>query len=405
MRHAPINPQHVLVVPAAFALIVLSMAVPTQAAEFISLENAPGVESRAYGVSDDGKFVAGYFAANRKFEAFRWTDATGIVSLGFLPGANWSSSTGNGHQSLSGDGTTTIGRSFLFDSSIPGTVWSEGFVHTEADGMRGVGARETWPQGVSDDGRVVTGYFTDNHEGFYWTENEGVVRLGFLPDDNRSQASSVSGDGSTIIGLSWNDALENDYEVFTYTETSGMVATGLRPGFTNPLHISNGGTMITGRSFVSSEEYREAFVWTEESDMVGLGWLPGTEGENGEQDSGVRDMTPDGRLIVGRSGPSPKEKAFVWSETGGMEDFQQTLIDEHGLGDSLAGWNLAAIQSVSANGQYFVGWSPANNTPSGEDTAWLVRLDAPWGTTVPEPSSIGLLVIGLTVISKCRLRR
>ena len=40
-----------------------------------------------------------------------------------------------------------------------------------------------------------------------------------------------------------------------------------------------------------------------------------------------------------------------------MEHFQEVLAERYGLGEAFAGWNLGAIQSVSANGQYFAGWA------------------------------------------------
>ena len=94
-------------------------------AEFVRL-GIPDVaeESWARSVSDDGSVVAGLMFTNReqsKHEAFRWTESTGVVGLGFLAGDD--RSTPRSAQSLSGDGSTIVGNSGVFGNL------TKGFIH------------------------------------------------------------------------------------------------------------------------------------------------------------------------------------------------------------------------------------------------------------------------------------
>ena len=69
------------------ALLCLMGEGPTYAA-FIPLGDLPGglSLSDARGVSADGSVVVGTSVSASGFEAFRWTQAGGMVGLGFLPG-------------------------------------------------------------------------------------------------------------------------------------------------------------------------------------------------------------------------------------------------------------------------------------------------------------------------------
>ncbi len=135
--------------------------------------------------------------------------------------------------------------------------------------------------------------------------------------------------------------------------------------------VSDDGTVVAGHSYSSAFNDMEAFRWTDETGMVGLGVLPGHL-RSGNGINGTNPLSADGSTIVGRS-------------------------------FALDGWNLIGIQSVSANGQYFAG-----NTinPSGDFEAFLVRLDAPWGSTVvPEPTTGAIALLALVPLAVWRTRR
>ena len=258
------------------------------AAEFIPFLAQPNHEfSQAYGISDDGMVVAGKSSVGESLpQAFRWTDASGMVGLGTLPGDTFSVAGSNGSQPLSGDGSTIVGNSYNQD-----TFTNQAIIHTAAQGMRSIDVsrpdRWTYPFGVSHDGSVVTGNtetrpYTQNgsfREAFRWTEADGLVGLGHLAGNNQSYASDISGDGSLIVGTSnwWfrsddGEIEAGESEVYKWTEATGMVGTGILPS-TRQVKVSGDGAIISGTAFVSSDTDQEAFYWTAGTgcDRSGLG--------------------------------------------------------------------------------------------------------------------------------------
>jgi hypothetical protein len=316
-----------------------------------------------------------------------------MIGLGALPGYDFSVTRGIGSDPISGDGSTIVGSTFSDGNG-------EAFLHRAGSGMQGL-AIDGSPYAVSLEGNVVVGHATreGNQQAFRWTEEDGAEYLGVLQGDVQSWAQDVTEDGSTIVGVSMPVGLHGGGEVFRWTEMEGMVALGfesLRIGTV----VAASGEIIAGTTYgVEGNPYHyEPFLWTPESGVQRLGKLIDTE----EGQTEVRDMTPDGRIIVGIGDDGNRSastlRSFVWTENGGMQDFQSVLTDEYGLAQSLAGWNLAAVESVSANGQFFSG---VGLNPSGNLEAWLVRLDAPWG--VPEPSSAVLALIAFCSIAAfCR---
>ena len=101
----------------------------------------------ANGVSGDGSVIVGLTPGASDNQIFRWTQATGMVTLG------------NGYaNAISEDGSTIVG----FE-------------------------RPTWNGGAA----------------FRWTAATGISGLGTLPGDDHSEAYAVDGDGSVIVGRSF----------------------------------------------------------------------------------------------------------------------------------------------------------------------------------------------------------
>ena len=188
------------------ASLILAFALTTRvilAAEFIPLgfspDNAPFI---ARGVSDDGSIVAGNFSGGLFTEAQRWTQAAGFEDLGIISGGDRSSA-----NAVSGDGSTIVGFSAISPTCCPKT-----FVFTDDNGMQLIGIvdnsdEENSGSAVSYDGNTVVGRVRDflgapslRFIAYRWTESEGMVNLGFLPEDRHARATDVSSDGSVIVG-------------------------------------------------------------------------------------------------------------------------------------------------------------------------------------------------------------
>ena len=383
----------------ALSSIFITAGQLTTAAEFIPLGTLPGNNfSYARAVSDDGTVVAGASVFGSALsQAFRWTDATGMVGLGALPGDNASFTVFRGGQALSADGSRIAGFSGTLDSPSSPPHSQQAFIYSKVDGLRSLGIDTFRSSGISGDGKVVIGYFNNSPvDAWRWTEETGAVSLGVAFRNAWSQATDINFDGSIVVGFGGRKNIFDDfYEIVKWTEATGMKSTGI---FVEGVEgnargvrvlVSNDGSRIASATYVSSAESFEAFYRTEETGIVGLGWLPRQDGEVGVLDSVVKDMTPDGRLIAGWSGLGGNDiRPFVWSEEAGMEDFEQVLRDSHGLSNPLDDWELLSIQGMSSNGQFFTGWG---YNPVGEGEAWLVRLDAPWGSVPSDLTNNGFV--------------
>jgi len=175
----------------------------TQAGGMKSLGDLPGGDtlSVAYAPSADGSAVAGVATGSRGAEAFRWTAAGGMVGLGDFPGGALDSVAFD----ISADGSVVVGRA-------AGARGAEAFRWTEAGGMVGLGdvgagATDSQALAVSADGSVIVG--SGARGAIIWDAAHGVrdlkqvltLDLGLdLTGWNLFSATGVSADGHTIVG-------------------------------------------------------------------------------------------------------------------------------------------------------------------------------------------------------------
>lgn len=145
---------------------------------------------------------------------------------------------------------------------------------------------------ISADGRVVVGVSQGEkgQEAFYWTEQDGLVGLGYISDeDDFSRAWGVSADGSVIVG-------DGNIAPFVWSREDGMLDIGTL-GFPRSRHsaiaVSDDGRVVVGTS-KNSDGVLESFVWTAQDGIRGLGYVPG-EGRN----SIATDLSADGNVLVG----------------------------------------------------------------------------------------------------------
>jgi probable HAF family extracellular repeat protein len=380
------------------ATIGIASAQSAQAASFMSLGYLPGgsaslyPDSRASGISADGLVVVGSSSSSNGTEAFRWTQAGGMVGLGSLPGTSFNSNA----SAVSADGSVVVG----YSNGVNGR---EPFRWTQSGGMVGLGnlsggasaGRSLNDMGVSADGSVVVGQSAgaNGPEAFRWTQASGMVGLGDLPGGRfASGASGVSADGSVVVGYANANGPE---QPFRWTEAGGMVglsspsAGGGFGSYANA--VSADGSVVVGDSGLNGFE---AFRWTQTDGMVGLGFLPG-----GGYFSTAQAASADGSVVVGQSptGNFTVEPytAFIWTEPQGMLSIKN-LLTASGL--DLTGWRLQRATGVSANGRTITGYG---QNPNGNYEAWIAQLDDP--TPIPEPTSVVVLgLIGMGLGSSCK---
>jgi probable HAF family extracellular repeat protein/autotransporter-associated beta strand protein len=161
-----------------------------------------------------------------------------------------------------------------------------------------------------------------------------------------SQARAVSGDGTTIVGVSGSP--KGEREAFRWTMAGGMTGLGALPGatfYSDASAVSREGAVVVGYSLSTPGE--QAFRWTASDGMTGLGDLPG-----GVFASRATGVSADGAVVVGTGsyaaggGPLPVTgEAFRWTSSTGMV----------GLGDVRGGSGVSRAFAVSADGSVIVG--------------------------------------------------
>ncbi len=204
--------------------------------------------SDANAISADGITVVGISAG----EAFRWSANDGLIALGSLQGTGAYSVAA----AVNGDGTliygvsSEVGQNALCRWIFQGPPESLGVY--DSDFSYGID--------VSLDGSIVAGYghVTGGHdEAFIWSDAEGFIGLGFLPDSARdSNSYAISGDGTIVVGRDVTTTVNHD-EAFVWTTATGMLNLRLwleaergldLTGWvlTRALDISDDGTTIVG---------------------------------------------------------------------------------------------------------------------------------------------------------------
>jgi probable HAF family extracellular repeat protein len=172
-------------------------------------------------VTPDGTVIVGYSAVEGGYEAFRWTQGGGMVTLGDLPGG----AIHGGASDVSADGLVIVGA---------GTTASgyEAFIWTQSGGMVGLGDLPGGPTvsgatACSDDGSVVVGaanydQATDFGDAFIWTADRGmrylkdeIIATRCVPEIAGFRlvaATGISGDGRVVVGNAINP--DGDLEAF-----------------------------------------------------------------------------------------------------------------------------------------------------------------------------------------------
>ncbi len=340
----------------------------TAPASFQGLGDLTGGDyfSQGRAVSANGLVVIGGSTSSSGHEAFRWTEATGLVGLSDLPGGPFQS----GALGLSADGSVVVGSGNL---NYP-AIGSEAFRWTTNNGMVSLGdlpggTFDSSAHAVSADGSIVVGrgHSTLGEEAFRWTEATGIIGLGDLPGGLfQSYANGVSADGSVVVGLGYGNS---GNEGFRWTGAGGMVGLGNLPGgnYSDAYNVSGDGSVIVGLAQSASGSL--ACRWTSAEGWVSLGELPG-----GTVSGYAYATSANGSVIVGESNTDSGYQAFRWTKSNGMRNLRNMLAGDYGLASQLAGWTLNYAISTSADGRALVG---IGTNPESQSEAWIARLGTP----------------------------
>lgn len=370
---------------------------PALAVSFAGLGDLPGgaFSSDAAGISADGKVVVGSSMSESGQTAFMWTASSGMVGLGVL-GADSGGKLRSYANAVSADGSVVAGGT-TSSASVSGT---EAFVWSQATGMIGLGmlpgGSTSNATAITADGSAVIGYGSANGytlESGIWRAGSGWTELGDLAGGQAySYAWDASANGSVVVGIGNSGNLE----AFRWTETGGMAGLGTPASATRSeaFGVSSDGGIVVGDFGTSTG--KQAAYWTADEGWVGLGSL-------GHANSFATDVTDDGTMIVGTamtydvSTDTLDSIGLIWDSVNGTKNANEVLTDVYGL--DLAGWLITAVTGVTADGSFLVG---RGINPDGNQEAWIADLRT---TPVPAPAAVwlfGTALPGLLVFGKCR---
>lgn len=261
-------------------------------------------------VSRDGTTVVGDRFNGSVNRAVRWTAGTGVVELGQLPGAGAPGSAGSNGIDVSADGSVIVG---LANTSSVGGPPFRGFRWTAASGMTTLGDLPggfnfSQARSISGDGQTIVGVSNVSGAGgdraVRWLgSNPTPIDMGLPPGlSGFTEARGVSGDGSVIVGV-WGTDVEN--EAFRWTESGGYQLLGDLPGGLNDSYATAtnfDGSVIIGVGNPGLDLPDEAFYWTPAD---GMRTFRDVLLANSIDASAWRtfdllnDLSDDGRVVVG----------------------------------------------------------------------------------------------------------
>lgn len=321
-------------------------------ATFVPLGHMPetmaGFPTYANAVSGDGSTVVGYtWVGSSATIPFRWTAATGYQNLGTLGGTN---SPNNNALAVSFDGSVVVGQSALPNGTVRGFRW------TAQTGMEelqmGPQVSQT-AEGVSADGLIVVGYNT------VWTYPGGPGNLQTIPNlgAGTAQGHAISNNGQIVAGHSQVPGPLP--HAIRWTPGGGTQDLGVTTGIESVAWCISGDGLVIGGEARDAAFFWRAFRWTAASGMVDMGTLGGPM-------STAHGASHDGSVIVGKSlinSGSGSLRAFVWTESTGMRNLKDELLNAGATG--LGSWILAQANDVSDDGSVIVGWGhPAQFAPA-----------------------------------------
>lgn len=377
-------------------ILFVSPAFSKAQPSFVGLGDLPGGQynSSSTAISPDGSIVVGVGSTSQSSEwSFRWTRSTGMMPLEVVPGS-WDHTAA---YAVSADGSTIAGNGRMEVPLGDPAYYGQAFRWTQTSGVVGLGelpggATQSQARDISWNGEKIVGWSNSTASGqgseaFIWTAEKGMVGIGGLGDAPgaplvNSDAQGISADGSVVVGSSVGPS--GDQEAYRWTEATGMVGIGAlwNVNFhSQASDVSADGNTIVGYSVAADSSARLVpFRWTEETGMMDLGSFPG-----GVRDGRASAVSGNGLTVGGWSGygsildPHYAE-AFIWDQGHGMRNLRNVLINDFGL--NLTGWWLSSVSAISYDGMTITG----NGTnPNGKGEAWIA--------VIPEPPTLCMLVL------------
>ena len=303
-----------------------------------------GEYSTARAASANGEVVVGwsYYNASQDRRAFRWTSGGGMQNLGTLGGNNSLAF------ATSYDGSVVVGQAQ--DSS----GITQAFRWTQASGMVPLGAGAAY--GVSADGSVVVGnskFNGLNPHAFRWVGGS-MADLETLSGTDSSYANGVSANGQVVVGYAVNN--EQSFQRAFRWANGTMSNLGSLGGSSEAFAASADGSVVVGQSGTTNNLVYRAFRWTAASGMKSVEeWLAaaGVQVAQSFATYDARSVSADGSVVVGNLQNNHAFIARVSPQGSGMimlSDVQQGMnMSVQGVGGVALNTILVMVNGAHSN--------------------------------------------------------
>ncbi len=359
--------------PCAHSVITARAGVTTHASlRFDHRQGSPilyqlGYGTSVNGLSGDGQVGVGDFG--RGGPVFRWTAATGPVSMNVPSTGEASSISRNGKFIASNllDVET--------DASLGAHRWDElqGWLPTAPTGS--CDDDTTFAMGVDNFGSVygLTYISCTDYRAWLWNPREGSVKLP-SPQKNaegkpvNARINQVSANGETLVGWMEDPIQGTWYGVVWNSRIPSLVLTPHGDPVDEVTAVSGDGSLIGGALFDGQRPLGDGYRrHAKAGRMEFVQPLPGDAAP-----AQPFAMSFDGTVMVGFSGnpflsfnPGP----FIWTQQMGTMNLDEFV---RGQGTAMEQWySLWEPTSVSNDGRTIAGWGNGFLGPAG----WVLRID------------------------------
>lgn len=372
-------------------LLVASACEGVYGLNFRQLDIVPGTTaSQPTGISADGSVISGIawgdWVNGPPDQPLLWTSSGGAQGLGSYLDSKFTWGVG-----ISGDGTTLIGNGYAGSALRPFRYQNGSFEEL----LVPPGAIGAEAYGINYDGSVITGTMSStvpggfyNWTAFRWT-SAGMVDLGVLPGGSYSFGTGISFDATVIVGT--GDTPKGE-RAFQWTAGGGMQPLPVlnKLDYAGASSISADGSTIVGFSG------NQAVRWVG-NHVQGLGLLSTSDPF---AYSVSYTTSGNGSLIGGMaSDDTGNGRAVLWNQHIGMVDLNEWLADR---GVDLTGWELQTVTAISADGSTLAGVGSLD----GEFQGWILSdFVAPAPEAAPGWAALGLAGWAVTRTVRRRQQR
>jgi hypothetical protein len=275
-----------------------------------------------------------------------WTKAAGLKYVDPAP------SSANSYiatMTVSQDGSIIVGREETYNYNNGQYTyslwyWKVGDTQVIEIGVPGARLETTGQLYLANDGNVLSFSAYDQtsvRHAYRWASGDGVTDLGTLDGSQYMEARAVSGNGSIVVGSSYN---ANGPEIWRWTAEEGLttLAPPIPDRWVDFNSMSRDGSILLAFGYDENWQTR-AWRWTRAQGFQELG-----EADDADY-AYPQAMSEDGRIVSGYGNGPTGWGPWRWTENTGLN----FLVSDYGF--PTEGWSLEYSAQLSADGSTMIG--------------------------------------------------